>query len=179
MCLSIISALYQTWATSGTEKIPISKLDSLVYWLYIICYWHCYWRGFNSLAPGRLQFNFRLVIFKLTLVNCGWGISYEIALRWMPLVLTDDKSTLVQVMAWCRQATSHYLNQCWPRSPTPYGVTRPQWVKNTTWNTLTVFRVVVILWAPYFSRLSHCFIAREPIAERRKVILKKMDNIEG
>ena len=34
---------------------------------------------------------------------------------------TDDKSTLVQVMAWCRQATSHYLNQCWPRSPTPYG----------------------------------------------------------
>ena len=47
----------------------------------------------------------------------------------MPRDLTDDKSTLVQVMAWCRQATSHYLNQCWPRSPMPYGVTRPQWVK--------------------------------------------------
>ena len=29
--------------------------------------------------------------------------------RWMPRDLTDDKSTLVQVMAWCRQATSHYL----------------------------------------------------------------------
>ena len=27
---------------------------------------------------------------------------------------TDDKSTLVQVMAWCRQAASHYLSQCWP-----------------------------------------------------------------
>ena len=27
----------------------------------------------------------------------------------------DDKSTLVQVMAWCRQATSHYLSQWWPR----------------------------------------------------------------
>ena len=49
----------------------------------------------------------------------------------MPQDLTDDKSTLVQVMAWCRQATSHYLNQCWPRSPTPYGVTRPQWVNST------------------------------------------------
>ena len=47
----------------------------------------------------------------------------------MPQDLTDDKSTLVQVMAWCHQATSHYLNQCWPRSPTPYGITRPQWVK--------------------------------------------------
>ena len=32
-------------------------------------------------------------------------------------------------MAWCHQATSHYLSQCWPRSPSPYGVTRPQWVK--------------------------------------------------
>ena len=52
----------------------------------------------NSLAPGRFQFNFRQVIFKLALVNGGWSISYEIALRWMPLDLTD-KSTLVQVMA--------------------------------------------------------------------------------
>ena len=47
----------------------------------------------------------------------------------MPLDFTDDKSALVQVMAWCRQATSHYLSQCWPRSLTPKGVTRPQWVK--------------------------------------------------
>ena len=27
--------------------------------------------------------------------------------------LTDDKSTLVRVMVWCRQATCHYLSQCW------------------------------------------------------------------
>ena len=32
-------------------------------------------------------------------------------------------------MAWCRQAASHNLNQSWPRSLLPYGVTRPQWVK--------------------------------------------------
>ena len=29
----------------------------------------------------------------------------------------------------CRQATSHYLSQCWPRSMSPYDVTRVQWVK--------------------------------------------------
>ena len=46
--------------------------------------------------------------------------------------LTDDKSTLVQVMAWCHQATSHYLSQYWPSSMSPYGVTRPQWVKDKT-----------------------------------------------
>ena len=60
----------------------------------------------------------------------GSGIPCELALRWMSLDLTDDKSTLVQVMAWCRQATSHYLSRCWLRPVSPYGVTRPQWVKN-------------------------------------------------
>ena len=50
---------------------------------------------------------------------------------WMPLDLTDDKSTLVQVMAWCCQTTSHYLSQCWPRYLSPYGVTRPQWVNSS------------------------------------------------
>ena len=34
----------------------------------------------------------------------GWDFSYEIALRWMSLDITDDKSTLVHVMAWCYQA---------------------------------------------------------------------------
>ena len=46
----------------------------------------------------------------------------------MSLNFTDDQPTLVQVMAWCCQATSHYLSQFWPRSLSPYGVTRPQWV---------------------------------------------------
>ena len=71
-------------------------------------------------------------------MNGGWGISYEIAFRWMPLDLTDDKSTLVQVMAWCRHATSHYLSQCWPRSMSPFGVTRPQWVNMTTAQQRTI-----------------------------------------
>ena len=91
-------------------------------------------RWVNSLAPGGFQFNFKYVIFKLTSVNGGWGISFEITLRWMPLDLTDDKSALVQVMAWCHQATSHFLSQCWPRSMSPNGVTRPQWVNEPIWH---------------------------------------------
>ena len=50
----------------------------------------------------------------------------EIALRWMPENSIDDKSTMVLVMAWCLQATSHYLSQCWPRSMLLYGITGPQ-----------------------------------------------------
>ena len=83
----------------------------------------------NSLAPDKFEWNFRHLIFRIISVIDGWGISSELALRWMSLDLTEDKSTLVQVMAWCRQATSHYPSQCWPRSLSPYGVTRPQWVK--------------------------------------------------
>ena len=63
----------------------------------------------NSLDPGKFEWNFRYVIFKQILVIDGWGISCEIALIWKSLDFPDDQSTLVQVMAWCRQATSHYL----------------------------------------------------------------------
>ena len=56
------------------------------------------------------------------------SIFSAIDLMWMVQDSTDDKSTLVQVMAWCRQAPSHYLSQCWPRSLSSYGVTRPQCV---------------------------------------------------
>ena len=59
----------------------------------------------------------------------GCYISSEIALRWTSQDLNDDMSTLVQVMAWWRQATSHYLSQCCPRSLSPYSITRSQWVK--------------------------------------------------
>ena len=31
---------------------------------------------------------------------------------------------------WCRQATIHYLSQCWHRSLSPYGVSEPRWVKH-------------------------------------------------
>ena len=90
----------------------------------------------NSLAPGKFEWNLRFVIFKRILVIDGWGISWEIALIWMSMDFIDDQSTLFQVMALCRQARSHYLSQCWPRSLSPYGVTWPQWVKRSHYNVL-------------------------------------------
>ena len=95
---------------------------------------------FNSLAPGKFEWNFRYLIFQIISVMDGWGISCELALKWMSLDLTNDKSTLVQVMAWCRQATSHYLSQCWPRSLLPYELI-PAWISNyiqfKVWDEIT------------------------------------------
>ena len=96
--------------------------------------WPCF---INSLAPGRFQRNFRKAIFQLILVIDALSISCKIVFKWMPMGFSDGKSKLVQVMAWCRQATSHYLSQCWPRFLSPYGIIRlqrvtywPAWMSN-------------------------------------------------
>ena len=71
-----------------------------------------------TLAPGRSGCNLKKIIFNLFFIHwyCIFRYSYHNALEWMPWDLTDDKSILVQVMAWCHQASSHYLDQCWPSS---------------------------------------------------------------
>ena len=43
----------------------------------------------------------------------------------------DNKSTMVQIMAWCHQTSSHNPVHCWPKSVSPYGITTPQWLN--TW----------------------------------------------
>ena len=52
--------------------------------------------------------------------------SCEITLMWMPQGLTASYSTLFQVMAWCRQATAHYLIQRWPRYMSTLGQIKHQ-----------------------------------------------------
>ena len=75
---------------------------------------------------------YKHVILNLVLLIGIFKSSYDNVLRWMPHDLTDDRSTLLQVMAWCRQATRHYLSQCWHISLPPYGVNRPKWVNINT-----------------------------------------------
>ena len=103
----------------------------------------------NSLAPGRPGCHFKTAIFNLVLLIGIFISSNDNPLRWMSWDLTN-KSTLVQVMAWCRQATSHYLSQCWPSSMLPYGVTRPQCVNTLRlrWNGRhfadNIFKFIVV-----------------------------------
>ena len=62
---------------------------------------------FDTLAPREIWI--KIQIFKLILLIDSWGISHEIAMRWMSLNLADGKSTMVQVMAGYSQTTSQYL----------------------------------------------------------------------
>ena len=78
----------------------------------------------NSLVSGRCG----IVMFNFQVYYTNWDTHGEIALGWMPQNLTNEKSTLVEVMAFCHQAASHYLGQFWSRSMLPYDFTGPLWV---------------------------------------------------
>ena len=76
-------------------KGPVKNIPALIQ----IMAWHRpgVYEVVDSSAPGRFEGNFRKVILKLISTIDGWGISYEIALLWLSLDLTDDKWKLVQV----------------------------------------------------------------------------------
>ena len=53
---------------------------------------------------------------------------------WIPQDFTDVKSIyFIKVKAWCRQATSHYLKQCWLNPMLPCGITKCQLVYCCRW----------------------------------------------
>ena len=77
---------------------------------------------YNSLDPGRCGSNFKIIIWKIIIQNSILGIVLE--LPQMNAV----------ALSQCRPATNHSRgpNQCWLRSMTPYVVSRPQWVVNSS-----------------------------------------------
>ena len=105
------------------QNTRIVALSMAAGWHTLLTHW--------PIEIRKFQRNFRKVIFQLILVIDGWSIACKIVLKWIPMDLTDAKSTLVQVMAWCHQATSHYLSQFWSRSLLPFGAIRPQWVNSS------------------------------------------------
>ena len=73
-----------------------------------------------------------------------WWLTYlfEIALRWLSVNLTDDKSALVEIVAWYCHSTSHYLSQRWPRSRASLG--------HYEWNTFYTCLPCIVDWGTFF-----------------------------
>ena len=92
---------------------------------------HCVLASFtlNSMTLRRCGNNSKSIISDNMPRIKFMNNSCESAPMWMPHNTFADKSALDEVMVWYRQATSHYLSQCWRRSVSPYGVTRSQWVE--------------------------------------------------
>ena len=73
------------------------------------------------------------VIFKcMTCRIVDWAVAKELlsGVCHITSLMVSQQLHWFQVMAWCRQATSHYLSQWWTRYLSPYGITRPEWVKD-------------------------------------------------
>ena len=64
---------------------------------------------FLLIHPWKIWIKFHISNFQANLSH--WWLRYLVwnRLRWVLKYLNDDKSTMVQVMAGCHQATSHYL----------------------------------------------------------------------
>ena len=87
----------------------------------------------NSLWPETCKSNFISVFIKIILQSDIFRVlpAKLVCEDWVPQNPFDDKSTMVQVMAWCLQATSHCLSPCWAISMSSCDVNRPQWFNKT------------------------------------------------
>ena len=105
--------------------------------------------------------------------------SNSIALRWMQDSLSNGRSILDQVMAWCRPTTSHYLVQCWPRYISPYGVTKPLWVRYDTgirihhWSIYFAARTITIIMFPKRVKQSKAGDSRHPVEENGNDVIPR------
>ena len=77
----------------------------------------------NIIKSDQNGHHFADNIFKHIVLNKTFLISKKVPLRFASKGLICNKSAEVWVMAWCCQATSHYLNQCPPRSMMLYKTT--------------------------------------------------------
>ena len=106
---------------SSISQFPMIKLSFLTVWSND----HS---PFNSLAPGRCGSNFTSLFFKLISRIDILSTSCETDVRWChgtPLMISQ-----YWLRSWpdvyTSQVTSHYLGHCWPKSMSPYGITRTQ-----------------------------------------------------
>ena len=101
-------------------------------------------------------------------------VKYNLTLTMLRIFL-DDKWILVHIMAWCQQAPSHYLNQCWPWPPKIYLNTfYLKWCNSTIFTISSHHErhILVIIKASNFkiTNLSHPYqiIFKRPWADSRQ-----------
>ena len=72
----------------------------------------------------------------IILLSWLWDVKVNllgVCLKWVPQNPVAGKWILVNVMVWCRPATSHYIIPCRRGSASPCNVNNLQWVY-TTWS---------------------------------------------
>ena len=84
----------------------------------------------SVLSPNPIEALAKWPAFSNKLIFC-WNIIImliQISLKFVHNCTINNKSALVQIMAWCWKVTSHYLNQWWSDFLMQIYVAWPQWV---------------------------------------------------
>ena len=110
---------FMPWSQKRSQKQfrnELHETQTIMPWYSSIAQYHydlltVPWKARQKSDKFDFQIWFWQVIFAHFLGNCD-GMDAK-----------DLKSILVQVMAWCRLATSHKFNRCWPMSVLPCGAT--------------------------------------------------------
>ena len=78
---------------------------------------------------------------------------------WKVLVLDSSTAESTWPQPWL---VSHYLSQCWPRTLSPYGVTRPQWVNNSH-KSITVLSTQPRISSCLYFKSLQCGVTLKPL----------------
>ena len=130
----------QTWGITGSKDTSTFAINKPLWCclvntragcvrVYCLCLPASGYFSINSLAPGRSYCDFKNVIFNLVSLIGILKPSYDNVLRWMSTDLTDDKSALVSGNGLLPPGNKPLPEPVSTRFPTPYGVTRPQWIE--------------------------------------------------
>ena len=105
-------------------------LELVVYESPLGCFFACssqyvspYLRNLFNLYYGKYSCNLKNISIIKNNSPANWC---EIVLGWLLQNLNNEKTTFIQVMPWCHQATTCYMSQ---RYKSPYGVTKRQGIK--------------------------------------------------
>ena len=110
VCLSLVGPDLAVMPKTSPSSLPVTWASRLTYF-----------------PPDKMDAILADDIFKRILLNENARIPIEISLICVFKGSIDNKPALVQVMAWHRIATSHYLNQCWPDTLTHICGTSGRW----------------------------------------------------
>ena len=117
------------YLTSTTSQCILFNSKYLFVWVVHINFWGCSWHKFPrnyftqwqiSWFAGQNVWKCEVYDLKVSILLKIWAATWTLVYLLFKSLWPSDAiwrkgsmSTLVQVMAWCLTAPSHYLNQCW------------------------------------------------------------------
>ena len=102
--------------------------------LLAISYINRHLHQINSLQPSQNGRRFADDPFKCIFLNENVRISIKISLKFVPKGPINNKSALIQIMAWCRSGDKPLFEAMVFSLLTHICFTRPQWVNNAAVN---------------------------------------------